>query len=143
MMRYTEITVRESPLKNKQDLAGKQGGRKIMKATWKAWESKDGQVKRIYVSKIAYIEEGASGMPSQVGLTSDEIAVAVKVINGRNFSELFEMVKNSNKSEKVTKKSVAILKKEKNEKLANASSDEERQAIILEYAKLIKQAKYA
>lgn len=114
-----------------------------MKATWKAWESKDGRVKRIYVSKIAYIEEGASGMPSQVGLTSNEIAVALKIINGRNFSELFEMVKNNNKTEKVAKNTVATLKKEKNEKLANAGSDEERQAIILEYARLMKAAKYA
>lgn len=46
-------------------------------------------------------------------------------------------------TEKVAKKSVATLKKEKNEKLANAGSDEERQAIILEYARLMKAAKYA
>ena len=110
---------------------------------WKAWESKDGSVKRIYVADGKYLEEGELGYPSQVGLDADEITFAYKLVQGKTFIELFEMVKKSNSSKKTNKKSVAMLKKEKEELLANAKTDEEREAIILKYAKLIKEAKYA
>ena len=110
---------------------------------WKAWESKDGSVKRIYVAEGKYLEEGELGYPSQVGLNFDEIGFCFKLIQGKTFLELFEMVKKSNSSKKTNKKSVAMLKKEKEELLANAKTDEEREEILLNYAKLIKAAKYA
>ena len=110
---------------------------------WKAWESKDGSVKRIYVADGKYLEEGATGLPSQVGLDAEEIAFAYKLVQGKTFLELFEMVKKSNSSKKTNKKSVAVLKKEEKELLANAKTDEEREEILLNYAKLIKAAKYA
>lgn len=110
---------------------------------WKAWESKDGSVKRIYVADGKYFEEGTTGLPSQVGLDGNEIAFAYKLVQGKTFIELYEMVKKSNTSKKTNKKSVAALKKEEKELLANAKTNEEREEIIVKYAKLKKEAKYA
>ena len=110
---------------------------------WKVWESKDGSVKRIYVADGKYLEEGELGYPSQVGLNSDEIGFCFKLVQGKTFLELFEMVKKSNTSKKTNKKSVTALKKEEKELLANAKTNEEREEIIVKYAKLKKEAKYA
>lgn len=110
---------------------------------WKAWESKDGSVKRIYVADGKYLEEGGSGLPSQVGLDTEEVAFASKLVQGKTFLELYEMVKKSNTSKKTNKKSVAALKKEEKELLANAKTNEEREEILAKYAKLKKEAKYA
>lgn len=110
---------------------------------WKAWESKDGSVKRIYVADGKYLEEGELGYPSQVGLNSEEIGFCFKLVQGKTFFELYEMVKNSNSSSKKNKKNISALKKEQKDLLANAKTDTEREAIILKYAKLIKEAKYA
>ena len=93
---------------------------------WKAWESKDGSVKRIYVAEGKYLEEGELGYPSQVGLNFDEIGFCFKLIQGKTFLELFEMVKKSNSFKKTNKKSVAALKKKEKELLANAKTNEER-----------------
>ena len=71
---------------------------------WKAWESKDGSVKRIYVAEGKYLEEGELGYPSQIGLNFDEIGFCFKLIQGKTFLELFEMVKKSNSFKKTNKK---------------------------------------
>ena len=110
---------------------------------WEAWESKDGSEKRIYLGDGKYFKEGDSGLPSQVGLNVEEIAFASKLVQGKTFIELYEMVKKSNNSKKTNKKSVAALKKEEKELLANAKTNEEREEIIVKYAKLKKEAKYA
>ena len=111
---------------------------------WTVWESKDGLIKRIYVAKDKWLEEGANGLCQQSGgFSAGEIAFAVKVINGKNFSEMFEQVKAANARDRKGKKTAAALKKEKAELLSTAKNDAEREEIIMKYAKLIKAAKYA
>lgn len=109
---------------------------------WKAWEK--GTIRRIYVAKDKYLEEGETGLCSQSGnFTPDEIAFAYRVVAGKTFAELFEQVKALNAKDKQGKNKGKALLKERDEKLAVARTDGERAEIILEYAKLIKAAKYA
>ena len=110
-------------------------------ANWKAWEA--GNKKRVYVGESKYLEKGATGLINAVGLDVAEIETVYKWADGKNFDELYEMVKASNATGKTNKKTVAQLKKEQKAALENAKNDAEKEAIFIQYAKLIKEAKYA
>lgn len=111
---------------------------------WKTWQSKDGKIKRIYVGEEEFLFEGDSGLPQSNKIFSEQdIKYAARVIGGKSFNELFAQVKAENERMSGNKKNVRALKKEEKEALALAQTAEEREAIILKYAQLKREAKFA
>lgn len=71
---------------------------------WKAWQSKDGRVKRIYISDSAYLYEGATGLYSGCGVSVAEAEFIFARYGRMQFSELFGIVSNAEKTIKADRK---------------------------------------
>ncbi len=71
---------------------------------WKAWTSKDGTKKRIYVNEVAFLEEGFTGLCNGVNLLESEIAFLNETIGKTSFVELFGQVKRNQLVKKTTSK---------------------------------------
>ena len=99
---------------------------------WKAWESKDGSVKRIYISDSAYLDEGDTGLVCGHNVTEAEANFIFNTYGKMPFAEFYENVKNASKTAKTSAKEKKAKNKLFREICGKYSTFEERDKALKE-----------
>lgn len=96
---------------------------------WKAWTSKDGSKKRIYVNEVAYLEEGYTGLCNGVNLLESEISFLNETIGKTPFETIFAQVKRNKSEKKSTEKAKKENRKMKLAEIKNLPYEQRMQAM--------------